>query len=70
MRTDSTTFKENSNSNNVMTSELCHISSVIEKKLLLTLIKTLNMIKYFQDDTDMFSQLRKMTLYITVFSRN
>lgn len=55
MRTDSTTFKENSNSNNVMTSELCHISSVIEKKLLLTLIKTLNMIKYFQDDTDMFS---------------
>lgn len=70
MRTDSTTFKENSNSNNVMTSELCHISSVIEKKLLLTLIKTLNMIKYFQDDTDMFSQLRKMILYITVFSRN
>lgn len=70
MRTDSTTFMENSNSNNVMTSELCHISSVIEKKLLLTLIKTLNMIKYFQDDTDMFSQLRKMILYITVFSRN
>lgn len=70
MRIDSTTFKENSNSNNVMTSELCHISSVIEKKLLLTLIKTLNMIKYFQDDTDMFSQLRKMILYITVFSRN